>query len=302
MSTTVDLPVSGATVAPARRAGFWRNLWKVLKRKPSRMVGAAIVVLFVLTGIVGPWLYPDNLPRDSNLILAGPSASHLLGTDFEGTDVLALLITGTRYVLVAAAFAALITVLIGTAFGLYAGYRRGTPDSVLMRITDFVLTIPGFPLLLVLSTVWKFSSALQMGLVLGITGWGGLARSVRSATLSLRERGFIEAARGLGMPTRHIVTRELLPNIAPYVAMNLLIGVTTFIYSQVGLFYLGVLPFTSNNWGVMIQLAVTNGVTQTGAGLGYLMAPLVSILLLTLGVVLLVDALDEVFNPRLRED
>lgn len=300
MSTAVEIPVT-EPVAPVRRVSFLSNLWKVLRRKPSRMLGALIVVVFVLMGITGPWLYPDQLPQDS-VQLAGPSLAHPLGTDFEGTDVLALLITGSRYVLVAAALAALIMVVIGAGVGLYGGYRRGRPDSVLMRITDFALTIPGFPLLLVLSTVWKFSSALQMGLVLGVTGWGGLARSVRSATLSLRERGFIEAARGLGMSTRHVVTRELLPNIAPYVAMNLLIGVTTFIYSQVGLFYLGVLPFKSNNWGVMVQMAVQQGVTQTGDGLGYLLAPLVAILLLTLGVVLLVDAMDEVFNPRLRED
>jgi peptide/nickel transport system permease protein len=274
----------------------------VLKRKPSRLVGTVIVVVFVLLGIVGPWLYPANLPRDSSLILDGPSLAHPLGTDFEGTDVLALLVVGTRYVLVAATFAAIITVLLGAAVGLYAGYRRGRPDSVLMRITDFVLTIPGFPLLLVLSTVWKFGSALQMGLVLGITGWGGLARSIRSQTLSLRERGFVEAARGLGLSTPHVIRKELLPNIAPYVAMNLLIGVTSYIYSQVGLFYLGVLPFSAQNWGVMIQLAVNNGVTETGTGLSYLLAPLIAILVLTLGVVLLVDAMDEVFNPRLRED
>ena len=284
-----------------RRTRFAANLWRVLRRKPSRMAGALIIVVFVVMGVIGPWLYPSNLPHAAD-ILAGPSLAHPLGTDFEGTDVLALLVIGSRYVLVAAAIAALVTVVLGTGIGLYAGYRRSWPDSVLMRVTDFVLTIPAFPLLLVLSTVWKFSSAVQMGLVLGITGWGGLARAVRSQTLSLRERGFVEAARGLGLSTPHVVAYELLPNIAPYVAMNLLIGVTTFIYSQVGLFYLGVLPYDSTNWGVMIQLAVTNGVTQTGTGLSYLMAPLVSILLITLGVVLLVDAMDEVFNPRLRED
>ncbi len=303
MSTTVELPPIAEPVmpVPGRRNKFLTNLWKVLRRKPSRMFGALVVVVFVVMGVIGPWLYPENLPHSADT-LAGPSAAHWLGTDFEGADVLALLVIGSRYVLVAAALAALVTVVLGTAVGLYAGYRRGRPDSVLMRITDFVLTIPGFPLLLVLSTVWKFDSAVQMGFVLGVTGWGGLARSVRSQTLSLRERGFVEAARGLGMSTPHVVGRELLPNIAPYVAMNLLIGVTTFIYSQVGLFYLGVLPYNSTNWGVMIQLAVNNGVTQTGVGLSYLMAPLVAILLLTLGVVLLVDAMDEVFNPRLRED
>lgn len=304
MTTVLELPaVGGGTTQSAlpQRRGFWRNLLRVLLRKPSRLLGAVIVATFVVVGVIGPYLYPEHLPADPNLLLSGPSLAHPLGTDFQGVDVLALLVTGTRYVLVAAALAALLTVVLGTGIGLYAGYRRGFADSSLMRITDFVLTIPGFPLLLVLSTVWKFGSALQMGLVLGITGWGGLARSVRAQTLSLRERGFIEAARGLGLSTSHVIRRELLPNIAPYVAMNLLIGVTTFIYSQVGLFYLGVLPFKAANWGVMIYLAVSNGVTQTGAGLFYLLAPLLAILVLTLGVVLLVDAMDEVFNPRLRD-
>ncbi|WP_394769833.1 ABC transporter permease [Lacisediminihabitans sp.] len=300
MSTTIDLPLAHTILDRPRPHGFWRHLWRVLVRKPSRMVGAAIVVLFVLAAFFGPLLYPGRLATDTGLLFADPSFAHPLGTDFEGADVLALLVTGTQYVLASAALASIITVLIGVSIGLYSGFRQGVPDSLLMRLTDVVLTIPGFPLLLVLSTVWKFGSPWAMGLVLGLTGWGGLARSVRAQTMSLRERGFVEAARGLGFSTWHIVGRELLPNMAPYVAMNLLIGVTSFIYSQVGLFYLGVLPFTSSNWGVMIQLAVGNGVTVTGEGLAYLLSPLIAILILTLGVVLIVDALDEVFNPRLR--
>ena len=302
MATVLETPTGTTpTVTPARQ-GFWRNLWRVLRRKPTRLAGSVIVALFVLMGAVGPFLYPANLPIDASNAYAGPSGSHLLGTDFQGTDVLALLVTGSRYVLVAAVIAAACTVVVGTGIGLYAGYRRGGPDSVLMRITDFIITIPGLPLLLVLSTLWKYSNPLTMGLVLGVTGWGSVARAVRSQTLSLRERGFIEAARGLGLSTAHVVRKELLPNVAPYVAMNLLISVTVYIYLEVGLFFLGVLPFNENNWGVMINQAVQNGVTQTGQGLSYLLSPLVAILLLTLGIVLLVDAMDEVFNPRLRED
>lgn len=303
MSTSIDVAVAVTppTVSVTRRAGFWRTLWKVLLRKPTRMVGAVIVVVFILAALFGPFIYPGQLATDPNNLFSDPTFAHPLGTDFQGVDVLALLITGTQYVLAAAALASVFTVIIGATIGLYAGFRRGLPDSLLMRLTDFALTIPGFPLLLVLSTVWKFGSPWAMGLVLGLTGWGGLARSVRAQTLSLRERGFVEAARGLGFSTPHVILRELLPNMAPYVAMNLLIGVTSFIYAQVGLFYLGVLPFTSSNWGVMIQLAVNNGVTVTGTGIGYLVAPLLAILVLTLGVVLVVDALDEVFNPRLRE-
>jgi peptide/nickel transport system permease protein len=175
-------------------------------------------------------------------------------------------------------------------------------DTVAMRITDFILTVPSLPLMVVLGSAWHFSSAIAIGTLLGVLGWGGIARAVRSQVLSLRTRGFIEAARNLGLPVRHIVTRQLLPNIAPFVGMNLLVSFTGAVYSQVGLFFLGVLPFNSNNWGVMLNQAVKNGALQSTTGLSYLLAPLLAILLLTLAVVMLLDAVDEYFNPRLRED
>jgi peptide/nickel transport system permease protein len=259
-------------------------------------------VLFAFMGIAGPWFYPDRLPYDVDNIYAPISWEHPLSTDFEGVDVLALVVTGTRGVLLVAVAAGLVTMLVGTAAGLYAGYRRGAADSVLMRIADFALTIPGFPLLIVLTTAMDFGAWWKMALVLGLIGWGGLARAVRSQTLSLRERGFIEAARGLGLPTRHIVTNELLPNVAPFIATNLLMAVTGYIYAQVGLYFLGVLPLDTSNWGVMLNAAVfQSGALISPDALPYLLAPLGAILLLTLGVVLIVDALEEIFNPRLRE-
>jgi peptide/nickel transport system permease protein len=295
-------PVAAIADVPARRVAFGSSVWRALKRKPSRLVGAAIVVIFLLLGIVGPYLYPSPLPHDADNVYAPLSWRHPLSTDNQGTDVLALVVTGTRNVLIVALIAALVTVVLGTGVGLVSGYRRGWADSSLMRVTDFVLTVPAFPLLLVLTTVWRFGAPVPMGLVLGLLGWGALARAVRAQTLSLRERGFVEAARGLGLSTRHIVLRELLPNVAPYVVMNLLLAITGFVYAQVGLFFLGVLPLTTNNWGVMLNVAVfSSGALQAHAALPYLLAPLGAILLLTLGIVLIVDALDEIFNPRLRE-
>jgi peptide/nickel transport system permease protein len=299
---TITAPAIGTTRTSLRR-NFWRGVWRVLRRKPSRLVGAVILLGFVVVGAIGPLLYPDPLPRDTSALYAPPSWAHPFGTDFEGTDVLALVITGSQYVLLTGVVTALITVALGSGVGLFAGFRRGRWDTVLMRFTDMKLTIPALPLLLMLSTIWKFSSPLEMGLVLGLLGWGGVARAVRSQTLSLRERGFIEAARGLGLSSRHILGRELLPSMAPYIAMNMLIAVTGAVYSQVGLFFLGVLPFEANNWGVMLNLAVFGGgALTTAAALPYLLAPLLAILLLTLGIVLVVDAMDEIFNPRLREE
>ncbi|WP_431908508.1 ABC transporter permease [Nonomuraea jabiensis] len=295
--------LESSSTSAAMRRNFWAGVWRVMKRKPSRMVGAVLVLGFVFMGVFGPMFYPAQLPLDPAQITAPPSWQHWLGTDDQGRDVIALVVTGSRYVLLAALVTAVITVVVGTGIGLFSGFKRGRWDNVLMRLTDMKLTIPGLPLLLVLSTVWKFSSAIQMGLVLGLLGWGGVARAVRSQTLSLRERGFIEAARGLGLPTRHIVGKELLPSMAPYIAMNMLIAVTGGVYAQVGLFFLGVLPYESNNWGQMLNTAVfRSGALQVPSALGFLIGPLLAILLLTLAIVLVVDAMDEIFNPRLREE
>ncbi|TYB59438.1 ABC transporter permease [Nonomuraea sp. PA05] len=295
--------LESSSTSAAMRRNFWAGVWRVMKRKPSRLVGAVLMAGFAFMGVFGPMFYPDPLPRDPSQLTRPPSWEHWLGTDDQGRDVIALVITGSRYVLLAALVTAVITVVVGTGIGLFSGFKRGRWDSVLMRLTDMKLTIPGLPLLLVLSTVWQFSSAVQMGLVLGLLSWGSVARAVRSQTLSLRERGFIEAARGLGLSTTHIVGKELLPSMAPYIAMNTLIAITAGVYAQVGLFFLGVLPYESNNWGQMLNTAVFRSAALTvPSALGFLLGPLLAILLLTLAIVLVVDAMDEIFNPRLREE
>lgn len=286
---------------PHNRQSFWMFAWRTIARKPGRLIGFFIILLYIFIGVFGPYMYPAQLPINPNAIYAPVSWQYPLGADFEGTSNLALVITGARYVLFAAAMGAVFTVVFGTVLGLCAGYFIGWTDSVIMRITDFILTIPTFPLLVVLSTVWNFGQPIAMGFVLGITGWGGLARAVRSQTMSLRERGFIEAARGLGISPLNILFREILPNVGSYIAMNLLLSVTGSIYAEVGLFFLGVVPFQVNNWGVMLNLAVFSaGAMSSPQALPYLLSPMLAILILTLGIVLFLDALDEMFNPRLR--
>ncbi len=294
-------PYAGPVPPQFRRPSLWTVAGRALTRKPGRVIGVLIILFFTLMAIFGPMLYPKQLPINPTELYAPPSWAHPLGTDFEGASVLGEIVTGSRYVLFAAALASVFTIVFGTLAGIVSGYFLGTTDTIIMRVTDFILTIPGFPLLIVLSTIWSFGSPVAMGLVLGLTGWGGLARAVRSQTLSMRERGFIEAARGLGLSNSHIITREILPNIAPYIAMNLLLSVTGGIYAEVGLFFLGVIPFQSNNWGVMLNLAFSNGAMYTPQSLLYMLSPMASILMVTFGIVLTLDALDEILNPRLRE-
>src|SRR4051794_6789604 len=252
-----ELDLGFAPTAPIRRRHrtFWGMAWDVLLHRPTGMIGFIILLFFIGMAAVGPYFYSEPLPTDAVNIFAPLSWQHPLGTDFQGTDTWSLIVTGSRYVLLSAFIAGFFTVLFGTVTGLVSGYYLGATDSVFMKMADFVLTVPAFPLLIVLSTVWKFGSPLSMGFVLGIIGWGALARAIRSQVLSLRERTFIEAARGLGFSSFHIITSEILPNIGSYIAMKFLLAVTGAIYLSVGLFFLGVLPFQANNWGVMLNLA-----------------------------------------------
>lgn len=291
------------TAASIQRRNFWTGVWRAMRAKPSRMFGLVLLVLFTLMAVFGPIIYSRPFPRDSGNILGPMTWENPFGTDYQGTDILALLVSGTRYVLGVALLAALISLVIGVVFGLLAGLRRGATDSVLMRLADVVLTLPDLPLLLVLSTVWDFSSPWQMGLILGLMNWGPTARAVRSQTLSLRERGFIEAARGLGLSLTHIAFRELLPPIAPYISMTLLLKFVSSVYTQVGLFFLGAMPTVANHWGVMLKQSVFDyGAMTSTAAMPWMLAPLLAILLLTVAIVFVVDAMDEVFNPRLREE
>jgi peptide/nickel transport system permease protein len=171
----------------------------------------------------------------------------------------------------------------------------------LMRVADVFLTIPSFPLLVVLTGYLKVNEPLPMAGVLSIAAWAGLARAIRAQVLTLAQRDFVEAARIAGLSRTHIIFRELLPNMAPYIAMNFVLAFTGAIYAEVGLFLLGVAPFTATNWGVMLNFAVTQaGALYSTSSMWYLIAPMACIILLQVGSVLFVRALEEVFNPRLR--
>ena len=204
MSTTVALPPEHLQRRCADSRQRSASRWRLLVRTPGRWRRCHNRDLHA-DGDHRPVPVPGEPAHRSEQHLRAPSLAHPLGTDFEGADILALLVTGARYVLFAAAIAAVITLVIGTVAGLAAGYYPKRDGSVIMRVTDFVLAIPGLPVLIVLSTIWHFGSLSQMGVALGVFGWGGIARAVRAQTMSLRERGFVEAARGLGLPGRHII-------------------------------------------------------------------------------------------------
>ncbi len=182
-----------------------------------------------------------------------------------------------------------------------AGYLGGIVDLVLMRVTDFILTVPSFPLLIIIASLVSISGPVPMALLLTLNSWGGMARAIRSQVLSLKNQDYIEAARSLELGSAHVAFREILPLMMPYILMHLILAVTSAVYGEVGLFFLGIVPIQSTNWGVMLNFAYSEaGAIYTRSSVFYLMAPLAAIILLQLGAVNFNNALDEVFNPQLR--
>ena len=279
---------------------FLRDLWRICRADKPALVGGVVVLIYLLVAIIGPYATQIGYQKNPNLAYLPPSMKYPLGTDFLGNSVLSEIIVGTRPIMEVGLAAAVMVVVVGVTVGLVAGYLGGAVDQVVMRITDVFLTIPGLPLVIVIASIIKTTSPLVLAAILSIAGWAGLARAVRSQALSLRTSDFVDAAKVQGLPLRNMVGRQLLPNVGPYVAIHFLLAVTDAIYAEVGLYLLGVAPISGTNWGIMINLALSQGALYTSQSALYLFSPMLAIVFLQVALVYFSRAMDRLFNPRLR--
>jgi len=279
---------------------FAKDFWRICRSDKAAFVGGIIVVVYILVAIFGEmFVHVGGMHAAADAYL-GPSLDHLLGTDFLGNDTLSELIVGTRPVVEVGIGSAIIVVVVGVIVGLFSGYVGGIVDTLIMRITDIFLTIPGLPLIIVIASIVHTTSPWVLAVIISVTAWAGLARAVRSLALSLRTSDFIDAARVQNLPVRNLIGRQLLPNVGPYVAIHFLLAITGAIYAEVGLFVLGIAPISGTNWGIMINLAMNQGALYTSQSMLYLFSPMAAIVLLQVALVFFARALDKVFNPRLR--
>ena len=279
--------------------GF-RTTLRLMTHNKVGFVGFLIVIFFVLMSFIGPIFVPLDHTTRVDQIYASMSWEHPLGTDFSGRDVLSHLINGGREVMIVAFVAGAISTLIAISMGSLSALAGGQIDSAIMGFADIILTIPTLPLLIVLAGLFHFSDILILALILGLLSWPSLSRAIRAQVLSLRERDFVEAARALDLGTGHIIMREIMPNMASYLAVSLIFAMTAAVYAQVGLVFLGLVPLSGNNWGVMLQLAWTKGAIFYPKALPYIMSPVLAIALFQLALVFASRSLEEIFNPRLR--
>jgi len=262
-----------SAIAPAgRRAAdtLWSEAWRRFRKHHLATFGASVLIVMVIAVVAGPFVYRVPIDEiDFKAKLKGPSWAHPLGTDDLGQDLLARMLYGGRISLAVGVTAMLIAITVGTMVGAAAGHMGGAVDHALMRITDLFLALPGLPLLLLL--VYLFREALknavgpEMGvfllvvIVIGGLRWMPVARLVRAQFLSLREKEFVEAARGLGAAPLRQVVRHILPNAVGPVIVAGTIDVAAAIILESSLSFLGLgFPPDIPTWGRILFDAKDN--------------------------------------------
>lgn len=291
----------------AHNLGIISRIWswfattlRLLARDRVGFAGFLVVLAIILIAFIGPLVVPLDTTARIDQIYKPPSRAHVLGTDSEGRDVLAQIINGGRDILSVGFLAATMSTLIALALGSLSAYAAGRVDAFLTWLADAVLTIPRIPLLAVLAGILQFKSQLALAAIIGVLAWPTLMRAIRAQVLSLKERDYVESARALDLGTGHILFREIAPNMVGYIAINFTLALTEAMYASVGLIFLGLVPLSSNNWGVMINLAWVRGAIFFKDSIWYIMAPILVISLFQLGLVGLTRSLAQVFDPRLR--
>jgi peptide/nickel transport system permease protein len=281
--------------------GRW--VWDTLRVMSRNRVGfAGFVVVLAITAVsfLAPILIPFDPRSHVSAIYEGPSLPHPLGTDGQGRDTFIEVLNGGRDLLIVGYLAGALTTLAALTLGSLAGYLGGWVDSLLSWLADLFLTMPQFALLAVLAAFVRLNGNVGIALLLAVFGWPGLMRAIRSQVLSLKEREYVEAAQGLALGTPHIVFREIGPTMAGYVTVHLVLNVTAAMYASVGLIFLGFVPLSGTNWGVMLNLAQGQGQLVYRNSVWYVMAPMIAIVLFQLAMLSMSRSLTEVFDPRLR--
>ncbi len=263
--------------------------------------GLVLMAAFVAVALAAPLLVSrDGL--DVSLVTAKPylppSLEFPLGTDKFGRSVLTLMIYGSRISLLVGLMATIVTMLLGSVFGILAAFYGGRVDTILNGITNWFLVIPWIALAIVMAAILG-PTVFNIILVIGITSWAGTARLVRAQAFTVKERPYVERARALGSNDWHLITRHILPNVMPVIFANTILTVALSILSETTLSLLGLGDPNAVSWGQIINEAFEQGALTAGYW-WWLIPPGVAITMVVLGFTMCGYAMDDILNPKLR--
>ncbi len=300
------------------RAQRWRlraeGARRFTRRFLSRRDGViGLVIMIIFTGMA---LFPGLIvgPLETVVTASGgkfeaPNAQHVFGTDHLGRDMLNLTVHGARISMVIGLLATLVTIVIGVAIGISSGFLGGRTDTFLMRITDFFLVVPTFVLAIILAPVildligidaeiFEIKATLiVIVIVIGITSWAATARVIRSQTLSIKERMFVDRARVIGSGSRQIMGTHIFPNVINLIVANTVLTFAVAVFTETTLAFIGLGDPFAPSWGQILNAAQASG--AAGLGAWWVVAPpAICVVLVILAFTLVGNALDDILNPK----
>lgn len=292
------------TTTSKKKVGL--NRWDSPWLNAKFLTGFVMVLLIVLMGTVGPLLWNPNLARvasaDLNkppMWMKGGSATNPLGTESNGRDMLAVIITGAPRSLQVGVIAAGIGMLVGVVLGSMAGYLGGWVDNVIRTLTDSIVTIPSLAVLIVIAAYVRVVELNAMAMLLALFAWPAPTRLVRSQVLTLRERGYVRMARLSGVPDLEIMIKEMVPNMLPWLAASLTGNISGAILAAASLEALGLGPTRIPDLGMTIFFAIRSAAILRGMWWWWGF-PILTLVVIFTGLFLITTGLDEIANPRLR--
>jgi len=293
-ATTVTVPAAHVPVNSAAR-----RIWRAVRRNRKATAGAILLLFFCFLALFPGLIAHDSPTAEIYGRSMGVSSAHLLGTTAYGQDLFAQVVWGTRQVMIIAFGAGLAATAIAAIIGVTAAYVGGATDGVLNLITDVLLVIPLFPLLIVIAAYVQNSGTLVLITVLTLTGWSYTARQLRAQALSVRHRDFLEAAKVRGERALYVVCVEILPTMTSLLVAAFLTNALYAVLFASSLQFIGLGDPNATSWGTMLYWAENNEALQTGQYM-WAVAPGVCIAALGAAFALLNYAFDEIGNPALR--
>jgi len=286
---------AGRRIGPGTGAKWWR----ALRRNRKATVGALLLLLFTVLAIFPGQIAPYNPTAINFPPGLGPSAAHWLGTTSQGQDVYSQLVWGTRQSLIIAVAAGGLATVIAVVVGISAAYLGGFADGALSLVTDVLLVVPIFPLIIVIAAYLRGAGLIDIIIVLGALGWSYNARQLRAQTLSLRNRDFLKAARVRGEHSLYIIVAEIVPTLTSLIVATFLGSAVFAVLTAAGLQFVGLGNPDAQSWGTMLYWAQNNEALGAGMPLWAIM-PGVCVALLGAAFAFLNYAFDEISNPALR--
>lgn len=287
-------------VAAVRGTAVRREALRFATRNRKLVGGLAVVTVFLLAAVAGPWLVGDDPLAYVGPPAQAPSGEYPLGTTTFGQDVLAQFLHGLRATFLVGAVAALIAGVLGMLVGFTGGYRGGLVDEVLNMITNIVLVLPVLAVLMIIAAYLEVRSVEVQAVIIGLFSWPWVARAVRAQTMSLRTREFVDLARLSGAPVRRIILREIAPNMASYLFMVFILLFGGAVLFAATLDFIGLGPTDGISLGLMLNHAKQWSAMDLGLW-WWFVPPGLGITAVVGALYIMNVGLDEVFNPKLRE-